>query len=134
MRLLLLGSSGFVGRELVPYLLGLGHTLTLVSRRRQPFPPLSDDRLACIQADPSDPASWQREVLRQALAAAEGVVNLAGEPIAEKRWTPAHRQLLLDSRLRTTSRGGHGPVAPAAAGVGECLGRRLLRHQPRGPF
>jgi uncharacterized protein (TIGR01777 family) len=31
------------------------------------------------------------------------VVNLAGEPIAEKRWTPAHRQLLLDSRLRTTS-------------------------------
>ena len=103
MRLLLLGSSGFVGRELVPYLLGLGHTLTLVSRRRQPFPPLSDDRLACIQADPSDPASWQREVLRQALAAAEGVVNLAGEPIAEKRWTPAHRQLLLDSRLRTTS-------------------------------
>ena len=103
MRLLLLGSSGFVGRELVPYLLGLGHTLTLVSRRLQPFPPLSDDRLACIQADPSDPASWQREVLSQALAAAEGVVNLAGEPIAEKRWTPAHRQLLLDSRLRTTS-------------------------------
>jgi uncharacterized protein (TIGR01777 family) len=102
-RLLLLGSSGFVGRELVPYLLGLGHTLTLVSRRRQPFPPLSDDRLACIQADPSDPASWQSEVLSQALAAAEGVVNLAGEPIAEKRWTPAHRQLLLDSRLRTTS-------------------------------
>lgn len=42
-------------------------------------------------------------MLRQALAAAEGVVNLAGEPIAEKRWTPAHRQLLLDSRLRTTS-------------------------------
>ena len=103
MRLLLLGSSGFVGRELVPYLLGLGHTLTLVSRRLQPFPPLSDDRLACIQADPSDPASWQREVLSQALAAAEGVVNLAGEPIAEKRWTPAHRQLLFDSRLRTTS-------------------------------
>lgn len=103
MRLLLLGSSGFVGRELVPYLLELGHTLTLVSRRRQPFPARPDDRLTCLQADPSDPATWEREELRQALAAAEGVVNLAGEPIADKRWTPAHRQLLRDSRLRTTS-------------------------------
>lgn len=103
MRLLLLGSSGFVGRELVPYLLELGHSLTLVSRRRQPFPPRPDDRLACLEADPSDPATWERAELRQALAAAEGVVNLAGEPIAEKRWTPAHRQLLRDSRLRTTA-------------------------------
>jgi uncharacterized protein (TIGR01777 family) len=102
-RLLLLGSSGFVGRELVPYLLQLGHALTLVSRRRQPFPARSDDRLTCLEADPSDPATWQREELRKALAAAEGVVNLAGEPIAEKRWTPAHRQLLRDSRLRTTA-------------------------------
>ena len=34
-RLLLLGCSGFVGRELVPFLLELGHQLTLVSRRPQ---------------------------------------------------------------------------------------------------
>jgi uncharacterized protein (TIGR01777 family) len=40
--------------------------------------------------------------LQQALAAAEAVVNLAGEPIAEKRWTPAHLQLLYDSRIHTT--------------------------------
>ncbi len=102
MRLLLLGCSGFVGRELVPYLLELGHSLTLVSRRSQPFPARSDERLTCLQADPADPASWERDDLRQALAQVEGVVNLAGEPIAEKRWTPAHRQLLRDSRLETT--------------------------------
>jgi uncharacterized protein (TIGR01777 family) len=101
-RLLLLGCSGFVGRELVPFLLELGHQLTVVSRRAQPFPARSDDRLRTLQADPSDAASWQREDLRQALALAEGVVNLAGEPIAEKRWTASHRQLLLDSRLQTT--------------------------------
>jgi NAD dependent epimerase/dehydratase family enzyme len=95
-RLLLLGCSGFVGRELVPFLLELGHQLTVVSRRAQPFPARSDDRLRTLQADPSDAASWQREDLRQALALAEGVVNLAGEPIAEKRWTASHRQLLLD--------------------------------------
>ncbi|MFM7085978.1 MAG: TIGR01777 family oxidoreductase [Cyanobium sp.] len=102
MRLLLLGCSGFVGRDLVPHLLGLGHQITLVSRRDAPFPALVGDRLRCLRLNPADPASWQRDDLQQALAAADGVVNLAGEPIAEKRWSEEHRQLLLDSRLRTT--------------------------------
>ena len=30
------------------------------------------------------------------------MVNLAGEPIAEKRWTPAHRAVIESSRLETT--------------------------------
>ncbi|MFN7677570.1 MAG: TIGR01777 family oxidoreductase [Cyanobacteriota bacterium] len=102
MRLLLLGCSGFVGRELVPFLLNLGHALTLVSRQPQPFPLLEGDRLQCLRLDPSDPASWTTAALEEALACADGVVNLVGEPIAEKRWTPAQRQRLRDSRLLTT--------------------------------
>lgn len=103
MRLLLLGCSGFVGRELVPFLLDLGHHLTLVSRQSQPFPGLEGDRLRCLQLDPADPASWASADLLGALSAAEGVVNLVGEPIAERRWTDSHRQLLRDSRLLTTA-------------------------------
>ncbi|MCP9907343.1 TIGR01777 family oxidoreductase [Cyanobium sp. BA5m-21] len=102
MRLLLLGCSGFVGRELVPFLLELGHELTLVSRQSQPFPALVGKRLACIRLDPADAASWADNGLDRALSEAEGVVNLAGEPIAERRWTEAHCQLLLQSRVRTT--------------------------------
>jgi uncharacterized protein (TIGR01777 family) len=102
MRLLLLGCSGFVGRELVPFLLELGHEVTLVSRRAQPFPALVGKRLACIHLDPADPASWDHNGLDVAVTQADGVVNLAGEPIAERRWTPAHRELLLQSRVRTT--------------------------------
>lgn len=103
MRLLLLGCSGFVGRELVPYLLDLGHTLTLVSRQAGVFAGLRGERLNVLQLDPAAAGSWGPDGLASALAGAEGVVNLAGEPIAEKRWTPAHRQLLLDSRVRTTT-------------------------------
>ena len=103
MRLLLLGCSGFVGRELVPFLLELGHDLTLVSRQRQPFPLLEGDRLRCLQLDPSDPASWTSADLLGALASAEGVVNLVGEPIAERRWSEEQRQRLRDSRLHTTT-------------------------------
>lgn len=101
-RLLLLGCSGFVGRELVPFLLELGHSLTLVSRQSQPFPQLEGDRLRCLQLDPADPASWASDDLRAALAATDGVVNLVGEPIAEQRWSEAQRQRLRDSRLLTT--------------------------------
>lgn len=102
MRLLLFGCSGFVGRELVPFLLELGHELTLVSRQSQPFAPLVGERLSVLRLDPSDPDSWGHNGLEVALSQADGVVNLAGEPIADKRWTPAHREVLLASRLRTT--------------------------------
>jgi uncharacterized protein (TIGR01777 family) len=101
-RILLVGCSGFVGRALVPQLLDQGHQLTLLSRSPRPLPALQHPQLTRLQADPSQAASWQRADLQAALAAAEAVVNLAGEPIAEKRWTPEHRQLLHDSRILTT--------------------------------
>ena len=102
MRILLVGCSGFVGRALVPQLLEAGHTLTLVSRSSRPLPSLEHPQLQRLQADPSSAASWQQPPLQQALAEAEAVVNLAGEPIAEKRWTPQHQQLLTNSRIDTT--------------------------------
>lgn len=102
-RLLLLGCTGFVGRDLVPLLLERGHALTLVSRRAHSCPDRPDQaQLRYLQFDPADAASWHRPEVLEALAAAEGVVNLAGEPIAEQRWTPSQRQLLFDSRVGTT--------------------------------
>ena len=98
MRLLLLGCTGLVGRELVPQLLAAGHTLTVVSRQQRQLAGVT-----CLQADPSRSEGWAAgSALQQALAQAEGVVNLAGEPIAEKRWTPAHLEVLHRSRIDTT--------------------------------
>lgn len=107
MRLLLLGCSGFIGRELVPHLLERGHTITLVSRKSAPqvsagSPLTGPAGLDWLVLDPSTEEAWADPRLRAALAAADGVVNLAGEPIAERRWSPAHLQLLVDSRVRTT--------------------------------
>ncbi|MCP9917801.1 TIGR01777 family oxidoreductase [Cyanobium sp. ATX 6F1] len=102
MRLLLLGCTGFVGRELVPHLLGRGHQITVLSRRPGALPALGSAELDRLVLDPAQPASWQDPALIAALRAAEGVVNLAGEPIAERRWSPAQLQLLVDSRVRST--------------------------------
>lgn len=101
-RLLLLGCTGFVGRELVPHLLERGHSITLLSRRPGALPGLDSPALERLVLDPCQPASWQEPALITALQTAEGVVNLAGEPIAECRWTPAQLQRLVDSRVRTT--------------------------------
>jgi uncharacterized protein (TIGR01777 family) len=101
-RLLLLGCTGFIGRELVPHLLEQGHSITLLSRRPGALPGLDSPALERLMLDPSQPASWQEPALIAALRTAEGVVNLAGEPIAERRWSPVQLQLLLDSRVRTT--------------------------------
>ena len=92
MRLLLLGCTGFVGRELVPQLLQAGHQISLVSRRlpRGYDSERDEGRINYIQIDPSQSSSWLSEPLINALADADGVVNLAGEPIAEKRWTQSH--------------------------------------------
>ena len=104
MRLLLLGCTGFVGRELVPQLLQAGHQISLVSRRLpRGYDSERDEGLInYIQIDPSQSSSWLTEPLINALADADGVVNLAGEPIAEKRWTESHMKVLEDSRLETT--------------------------------
>lgn len=98
MRLLLLGCTGLVGRELVPLLITAGHTITLVSRQQRQLA-----GVRCLQVDPSQPESWTAgSELQRALEQAEGVVNLAGEPIAEQRWTPAHLEILRRSRIDTT--------------------------------
>ena len=104
MRLLLLGCTGLVGRELVPTLLEAGHQLTLVSRRPQASLVWARSlQVDWLQRDPAVASSWQSGGdLHQALAASDGVVNLAGEPIAEQRWTASHLQLLHDSRIATT--------------------------------
>ena len=108
MRLFLLGCTGFIGRELVPLLQREGHSCTLLSR--QPASATGSaiasgsgsgsSRVARLQGDPADSATWRRPDVLEALADAEGVVNLAGEPIADQRWTPEHRQRLLDGRPR----------------------------------
>ncbi len=92
MRLLLFGCTGFIGHELIPRLLSAGHQLTLVSRkpRKKIDHQIQMEKLKHIQLDPSDSTSWQSSSLIKALEESEGIINLAGEPIAEKRWTTAH--------------------------------------------
>ena len=106
MRLLATGCTGFIGRELVPTLEAAGHQLILLTRNPGQARHLSATA-QLVQADTCQPGPWQDLV-----GTVDGVINLAGESIAEKRWTKAQKQLLVNSRLQTT---GHLAAAVARA-------------------
>ncbi len=104
MKLLLLGCSGFIGKQLVPELIEEGHEVTVVSRKKQlRFDPIGKNvKLTHLQLDPSLISSWKDQRLLEFLKISEGIINLAGEPIAEKRWTKKQCRTIKNSRLNTT--------------------------------
>ena len=104
MKLLLTGCTGFVGRELIPSLIKEGHSLTIITR--QSIGKLkglaNNQNIKAIQMNPADSLSWNQEEIQNSLKNCEGVINLAGEPIAEKRWTENHCKEIKNSRIETT--------------------------------
>jgi uncharacterized protein len=89
MKLLVTGSSGFVGSALVPHLRSCGHEVFRLVRRSEPA---ADARFL-------DPAGGS-----SVLDGIDGVINLAGESIATGRWTRRKKERILTSRLEMTGR------------------------------
>ena len=104
MKLLLTGCTGFIGRELIPLLIQEGHSLVVISRQsKEKFKIIANNTsLRIIQMNPVESSSWKNEEIQNSLKSCEGVINLAGEPIADKRWTEEHCKEITNSRLETT--------------------------------
>jgi uncharacterized protein len=97
MKIVIAGGTGFLGRPLTDALVADGHDLVVLSRReRAPVP--ASVRIAAW--DPQRNATpWAVEI-----DDADAVVNLAGEPIADKRWSAARKRSIEDSRVTATRR------------------------------
>lgn len=95
MKILISGSSGFVGTALVEALGREEHTVCRLARP-QSAPP---------GGQPAGAVRWDPLAGELDSAAAEGaqaVVNLAGASIAEGRWSDARKRVLRSSRVDTT--------------------------------
>ncbi|NOQ16396.1 MAG: TIGR01777 family protein [Methyloprofundus sp.] len=92
MKILITGGTGFIGKKLCLFLLSNGHELTVLSRKPKEVPLLCGESVQAIsnieQLTGSD--------------SFDAIINLAGEGIANSRWTDARKQVLLDSRINTT--------------------------------
>ena len=97
MKVAITGATGFVGSRLVERLHAEGNQILVFSRNaakaKQVFPANTYPNLEIIPYTPTESGSWQ-----QSIAGCDAVVNLSGEPIAEKRWTPEQKQTILNSR------------------------------------
>lgn len=94
MKILITGATGLIGQRLTQTLLEQSHLITALTR--------SPDRATKLLGP-------QVELLTslEGLASLDGfdaVINLAGEPIADKRWTTAQKQKLCDSRWQLTEK------------------------------
>ncbi len=95
MRLVITGATGFIGAALCDKLLEQGHALTLFTRGAPRDANTGTKRWL----------HWTPGTLREwaaALDGADGVINLAGEPIAEKKWTHTQRRRIEKSRIDAT--------------------------------
>lgn len=91
---MLAGASGFLGQPLARSLAAGGHDLVLLTRS----PARAHPGIRAVTWRPDGTAGGWAE----ALDGADAVVNLAGESIAEGRWTPARKAALTESRLLST--------------------------------
>lgn len=91
-RIVVAGGTGLVGGRLIQALLGLGVQVQILTRRPQALP------------GPSGASAHGWEELPKLLEKTDAVINLAGEGIADHRWTPSRKMAILRSRLDTTAR------------------------------
>jgi uncharacterized protein (TIGR01777 family) len=92
MKILITGGTGFIGRELCKALRESGHQLTVLSRKPETVATLCGTEVKAI--------SKLDELSANAMF--DAIINLAGEGIADARWSPARKQVLLDSRVKVT--------------------------------
>ena len=96
MKIAITGATGLVGSRLVARLNQAGHQILVFTRNptkaQKVFPASSYSGLEVVQYTPQASGAWQQKI-----SGCDAVVNLAGEPIAE-RWSPQQKQAIMESR------------------------------------
>jgi uncharacterized protein (TIGR01777 family) len=92
MRVGVTGATGMLGKRLVAQLLARGDAVTVFSRD----PAKARASLGGVEA------LALTDVGAATFSRLDAVVNLAGEPVGGKRWTPAHKDAVMRSRVEVT--------------------------------
>ena len=97
MKIVVSGGTGFIGRPLCAALCQEGHAVTLLTRRKEEAQRSCGSSVTVVEWNGREAGSWEYR-----LEDADAIINLAGAPIAEERWTDARKRLLTESRVVTT--------------------------------
>ncbi|HXF93145.1 MAG TPA: TIGR01777 family oxidoreductase [Nitrospiraceae bacterium] len=97
MKIVISGGTGFIGRALCRALAAEDHDVVVLSRRAGEAKLGLDSSTKVVEWDGLTTGPWERE-----LDSADAVINLAGAPIAEARWSPERKRVIYDSRIAAT--------------------------------
>lgn len=95
MKLVIAGASGFIGSMLVQRLGQRGDVLELLSRK--PRSSTAAPNTKWLVWEPGKSGLWEKSI-----DGADGIVNLAGAGIADKRWTERQKEIIRSSRIDST--------------------------------
>ncbi|PWS31141.1 TIGR01777 family oxidoreductase [Pedobacter paludis] len=89
-KILITGATGLVGTELKKHLLKQGYEVNTLSRKKS-----------------NDPNSFVWDVYKGTIDAnclngVNSIIHLAGEPVADKKWTEERKKQIIDSRVKST--------------------------------
>jgi hypothetical protein len=90
------GASGFIGSALCARLIQDGHALTLLTHGAPRDASASNKRW--LHWTPGAAGEWEK-----AIDGCDGIINLAGEPIATRRWTNRQKRKIRLSRVDATA-------------------------------
>lgn len=94
MKIIIAGGTGFIGGPLVEALVTRGHETVLLTRGPKKNTSFGS---RCLEWDGKISGLWAAEV-----ESTDAVINLAGEPIAGKRWSAAQKEKIAGSRINAT--------------------------------
>jgi uncharacterized protein (TIGR01777 family) len=97
MRAFVTGGTGLVGSRLVHGLHQRGDTVVLLTRRLEEARSAPGSQRTVVAGDPTQPGPWM-----EAVDDCDAVVNLAGENLFAQRWNASFKQVLRDSRVKST--------------------------------
>ncbi|TKB94077.1 MAG: TIGR01777 family protein [Nitrospira sp.] len=96
MQIVVTGGTGFIGRPLCTSLCQEGHRVTLLTRRIETQWPCASI-VTAVEWNGREGGAWEH-----CLDGTDVIINLAGAPIADGRWTDARKELLIESRVLST--------------------------------
>src|SRR6202030_4076936 len=98
MRIFLTGGTGLIGRRLTRLLLERGDQPVVLTRRADAAKTMLGPKTEVVAGDPMQPGPWM-----DAIDGCDSVIHLAGENVFGKRWSSEVKQLLIDSRVKSTN-------------------------------
>lgn len=92
-KILIAGGTGFVGKQLIPFLVEKGYSIHVLTRK----PSANSTENICF-------FQWEIErqyIDKKAFEGVEILINLTGANIGEKRWTEQRKKEIIDSRINS---------------------------------